>query len=213
MNPTLQAHADRPLWQRITLGFVVGAGAALALLSIAGDLRHAFRDPGFMLAVIAGLCYCLIGAIVGAGLLSPKAGARFLNVADAEEIGDERAKMWPSALSCILLGLFFLALAFAPRLPVGRSAILAGLAICVAVVAALTVSVTHHSDELGKRIGTEASALTLHLAIVLFGGWATLAHLGFVAWITPLAFLAGLALLMLAAIFWLSASKGLMSPR
>ena len=213
MNQTTQAHAQRPLWQRVIFGVLVGAGVTLMLLSIAGDLSRAFRSPGFTLAVIAGLCYCLMGAIVGVGLLAPNAGARFLNVANSEEINDERAKLWPSALSCMVVGLFFLALAFAPSLPLGRSGVLAGLAICVAVVAALTLSARHHFDELTKRINTEASALTLHLAILLFGGWAVLAHLGFVAWITPLAFLAGLALLMLVAIFWASASKGLLSPR
>lgn len=214
MNQTAQAHADRPLWQRITFGVVVGAGSALMLFSVAGDISRAFRDPGFMLAVIAGLCYCLMGTIVGAGLLAPKAGARFLNVDNAEEIKDERAKLWPSAVSCILVGLFFLALAFArTSLPVGHTALPATLAVCAVTVTALTIATRHRWDELTRRMSIEASALTLHLAFVLFGGWAVVAHLGFVGWMSPLAFLAGLALLMLVAIFWVGARKGLMTPR
>jgi predicted membrane-bound spermidine synthase len=187
-------------------------GISFMLFSIAGDLSR-IRNPGVVLALVAGIVYCFMGAIVGAGLLVPIAGARFLNVADSEEIEDERAKLWPSALSAIVVGLFFLVLAFAPSLPVSRFGVLAGLTICVAAVAALTLSANRHFDELSKRINAEASALTLHLAILLFGGWAVLAHLGFVAWITPLTFLAGLALLMLVAIFWVSASKGLISRR
>lgn len=213
MNESIQVHAQRSLWQRIAFRVLVGASTTLMLLSVAGDLSRAFREPGFMFALVAGLCYCLMGAIVSAGLLAPKAGARFLNVGNAEEIEDERAKLWPSALSCIFVGLFFLGLAFAPTLAIDGSALLLGLALCVAMVAAITIWGRRDSDELTKCISTEASALTLGLAILVFGGWATLAHLGFVAWVAPLAFISGLALLMLVSVFWVAASKGVMSAR
>lgn len=212
MTHNSETSANRKLWQKLLVGALVGGGVTGMLLSIVGD-RAAIREPGVMLAIMAGLCYCLMGAIVGIGLLVPRAGARFLNVADADEIADERAKLAPSALSCILVGLFFLGLALAPALPIGRDALALVLGLCVATVAAITIPATRHSDELTKRISTEASALTLHLALVLFGGWAALAHLGMVTWISPLAFLAGLALLMLLAIFWVGSRRGLLSAR
>lgn len=204
--------ANRKHWQRLLVGALVGGGVTGLLLSIVGDLE-AIREPGVMLAIMAGLCYCLMGAIVGIGVLVPRAGARFLNVADAEEIADERDKLAPSALSCILVGLFFLGLALAPALPIGRHALALVLGLCAAAVAAITIPATRHFDELTNRISTEASALTLHFAFVLFGGWAALAHLGMVTWITPLAFLAGLALLMLLSIFCVSGRRGLLSAR
>ena len=194
-------------------GFLVGALTIYLVSDIAGDLTRV-REPSIMLAVIAGLSYGLIGAVVGAGLIAPRAGARFLNVPDEQEIADESAKLWPSALSSVLIGVFFLGLALAPSFGSShRGALAGGLGLCAAGTAACTIWARRHSDELTKRLSAEASALTLNMTILLLGGWATLAHLGFGTWASPLTFLAAVALLMLVAIFWVAAKRGLLSQR
>jgi len=53
----------------------------------------------------------------------------------------------------------------------------------------------------------------MNLSFLLFGGWAALAHLGYAQWITPLGLLSGLALVQLAAIFWVVGERGMLMPR
>jgi hypothetical protein len=68
-------------------------------------------------------------------------------------------------------------------------------------------------DEFNQRLGIEASAQAMHVSLLLFGGWAALAHVGYVQWITPLGLLAGFALLELGSIFWVVGKRGLLVPR
>jgi hypothetical protein len=166
-----------------------------------------------MLAVAAGLIYGLMGLFVGVGVLLPRSGATFLNVADADEIREERRKLGPGAVACILIGLFFLTLVWASDRPSMRLGALLIIAACIIGVAVTSFASRARYDELMRQVSTEASAFTLRLSMVLLGGWATLSHLGYVRWMSPLAFVAGLALLSLVAIFWISAKKGLMTPR
>ena len=65
-------------------------------------------------------------------------------------------------------------------------------------------------DELTRQISLEASAGAFYTTLLLIGGWAALAHLGYVAWLSPLAFVSALALLLIIAIFIVSARKGLL---
>jgi hypothetical protein len=59
----------------------------------------------------------------------------------------------------------------------------------------------------------EGSASAMNLSFLLFGGWAALAHFGYVQWITPLGLLSGLALVQLAAIFRVVGKRGMLIPR
>jgi hypothetical protein len=200
---------------RMLSGMLVGAGGAALFLTLAGKSRLDLGDPATMLAVVAGLCYGLMGLAVAFGALMPKAGARFLNVEDADEIREQRRSLAPSAAACMLIGLFLLVLALAPTLTASLGgAGVAAIAIgALALAATITLATSARADELIRRISVESSALALHIALLGLGGWAALAHLGLVAWMEPLALVAGLALLQLFAIFFVSARKGLMRPR
>ena len=200
---------------RLISGAVFGGAATMAFLALSGELGVDFSDPATMLAVMAGLSYGLIGLLVAVGAAAPRSGARFLNVEDADEIREERRNLGPAAAACILAGLFLLILALAPGIAAsaGRQT-LALLAMgCLAAMVAISLATRGRADELARQISIEASAFTLHVAFVVLGVWATFAHLGYVGWTSPLGLIAGLALLELAAIFWFSAKKGLMTPR
>lgn len=204
--------ANVKLLKQALIGGVVGAGSTILLLSLTGDTIR-LSDFGTMLAVIAGVVYTLLGIVVGLGVLAPRSGARFLNVADADEIREDKRKLGPSAVASVLIGIFFIALVFAPAASTSRLMILFILAICAGGVVVATLASRGQYDELTRQVSTESSALTLHLSMVALGGWAILSHLGYVSWMSPLAFIAGLALLSLAAICWIAAKKGLMAPR
>jgi hypothetical protein len=201
-------------WKKLLGGMVFGAVAAGLFLGLAGK-RIDFDDPATALAVVAGLSYGLIGLAVGLGALAPRAGAHILNVEDAEELREQRRNLGPSAAVCMLIGLFLLLLALGPVLAgaIGKAllALIAGGTLAAVVL--ISFATRGRSDELMRQISVEASAATLHIAIIVLAGWAMLVQFGYAGWMSPLALVAGLALLELIAIFVTSASKGLMHPR
>ena len=208
-------------WKKLSAQMLAGAAIGAAFVSgliwLFKDRGLDLDDPGQAIALGTGAIYALIGLMVGLGALAPRTGARLLNVEDAEELTDQRTVLGYSAVSCVLIGLFFLVLAAVPAGGEGGwvspnvAAIIGGASLLALI--ALTLLTNRRVDELTRQVSMEAQALALSVAMVLFGGWAGLAHLDYVEWISPLAFVAGLALLQLLAIFWIGAKRGLMTPR
>jgi cytochrome bd-type quinol oxidase subunit 2 len=199
---------------RMAAGMVVGAVMAGLFMTLVGP-RLDLADPGTALAVVAGLSYGLMGLGVALGVAAPKAGARFLNVEDEEEIVEQRRSLAPSAIACMLIGLFLLLLAVGPTFvaSAARPWLALGAGGALAALVLITLATRGRSDELTRQISVEASAMTLHIALVVLAGWAAMVQLGYGGWMSPLTLVAGLALLELAAIFAISARKGLMRPR
>lgn len=215
MNAKAQKHPVRTNLLRMLGGAVAGGAVTGLVLALLGDHIIDSADAGTLLALVAGLTYAVTGLMVAIGAAMPRTGALYLNVEDADELREERPKIGWSAAACILIGLFLLALLLS-----GAEGGLISPAVALAVAgtagagAAIISLVSHKKlDELTRQINLEASALTLELALILLGGWAALAHLGFVGWVTPLALISILALLLLVAIFIVATRKGLMTPR
>jgi len=209
---TNAAGANRQFFTKMLGGAVFGGGCTALFLYLVGDQRLDFTDAASMVTVVAGLSYLLIGVLVGLGVLAPATGARFLNVQDADEIVEERPKLVPSAIACVLIGIFLLSLQFAPSLGGGNAALVVAGA-CLAGVVAITLMASARGDEMVRQIGVEASSFTLHAGLVIMAVWAALAHLGYAPWVDPLGLISGAALLHLFAIFAISGQKGLMRPR
>lgn len=200
----------------MALGTVVGFGSVMLFMTL-GKSHLPMSNPAAMLTFTAGLIILLMGAFVGFGAASPRAGAHFLNVEDAEELKEQRVVLAYASASCVLAGLFLFILAFSAS---GAEQVLlpanvaAGLA-CLSLVLAFWTGVKSNagSDELMRQVGREASALALHVSVLLFGGWAALAHFGFAPLIAPLVLISGFFLIELVAIFWISGRKGMLKPR
>ena len=199
----------RVMLLRMAAGAIVGAAGTGLFLVFVGEPNLDLDDPGVMLAIVSGLSYVLIGLIVGLGLASPRAGAKFLNVEDADEIREERPKLWISALCCILIGAFLLVLAMAGALIDGQTALILAAA-CFAASLLIGGLSAKRYDELTRQLSLEASAWTFYAILLLAGGWAALAHLGYVGWISPLAFVAAIPLLLLVTIFVIAGKRGLL---
>lgn len=162
-------------------------------------------------ALLVALIYMLMGVFAGIGTVSPRLGAQFLNVEDAEELAEERAMLVPSAISCILLSLALVALALA-----GVRAMLsptAALAIVgVAIIAATWPSLRsmHSADELMRDVMREGASASFYLGFAVIGGWAMLAHLGFVAAPAMLDVISLIYALTLIGCFWVIGRRGMM---
>ena len=211
----------RQNWKRLTgqmlAGAVTGAAVTAGVLYLLDGRGLDPLDAGQMLAIIAGIVYGLVGIIVGIGALYPDKAWKLLNVQDAQELRDERRRLGPSAIALVLIGTFFLSLASArgsgtDGLIGNQAAIVIALASLLGIVA-LSLWANDRNDEFTRLISIEASAMTLQVALVLLGGWAALAHLGFVDWIGPLALIAAFAMLQLVIIFAICGKRGLLVPR
>ena len=216
MNQVMDGVKTRKLIVQLVSGAIVGALFTFFFLETADKVVD-FQDPARLSAVAAGIIYILMGGIVAVGAIMPGAGAKFLNVEDAAEIVEERGKLWPSAIVCMLVGIMLLALALTPGggLPGAVSPGVAGYIAAASFAALIVVSLWMRGkiDEFSRSLGTESAAMALYLSTLLFGGWGALAHLGYVEWIAPLGVLAGFALLQLLAMFWVIGRRGLLMPR
>ena len=216
MNQVVAGSKTRKLLLQTFSGAIVGAGVTFLFLQYA-EASANIHDPGRLTAIAAGIIYILMGGFVGLGTLVPGAGAKFLNVQDAEEIVEERSKFGPGAIVCILVGVLLLALALTPdgEFPGALSVQAAGWVAAASFVALCVLGVWMRKgiDEFNRALSMEASALAMHISVFLFGGWAALAHLGHVEWIAPLGLLGGFALIELVAIFFIVGKRGMLTPR
>lgn len=216
MTRVMERKTAKKLIVQTLSGAAFGAAGTFLFLQYGGKVAD-FEDPSRLAAAATGIIYVLMGLFVGIGALAPGAGAKFLNVEDADEILAERKSIGPGAIGALLIGLLLMALALTPGggLPGALSPdiALAIAAACLAGVLAVGWWVRGTVDEFNRQMGVESSAIAMNASLLLFGGWAALAHVGYVQWITPLGLLAGFALLELAAIFWVVGKRGMLTPR
>jgi hypothetical protein len=211
MNAAVQKNPMRTLILRMLGGAVAGGVAITAFLAVVGDRLADLDDKATVVAIAAGATYIVIGLSVALGLVAPKAGATYLNVEDAEELREQGGMLALSAVACILTGAFLLILALAEAITPGLALPLA--AACIIGIAVSGWMVARRQDELTKQIGLESSTLTLQVVMILVGGWAALAVLGYADWLGPLAFIATVLLVQLFAIFVVITKRGMMMPR
>lgn len=213
-----RADADGKAKSRKTLvqglgGAVAGAGGMLLMLHFVDDPA---RDPigtDHILALGTALVYTLMALFVGFGALLPAVGARMLNVEDEAELRHERRDLLVGALVLLFVAGLLGALGLhgdAGAGILGRDA--ATIVAAAALIGLVGVSFYKaDEDELNRLVAKEAGALTGLALVVLFGGWAALAHLGHVQMFSALAFVAGAFALFLAAIFVVVGRRGMMA--
>jgi len=170
---------------------LAGAGALGAM----GASAWAAAATGAILIVVASL-----GILA---LASAHTGADLIDDAVAADEMRERGRLilyslvWMAAcgLLLIVLGLS------GPGGVLSPTAALAGALVLIAVLAVLGIATWRLSDELGRTLSHETGNLAFYLILVLGGGWAMLAHLGFVAGPAPLDWLTLFTVLLFAASF------------
>lgn len=204
----------RKLLISIAIGAVAGFIVSFALMrtiqtGLLGDLG-ASRS----IAALLGAMYVLCGVFVGLGVLSPKLGARFLNVEDADELREQSRMLRNSTFGIIAFGLSMLLLAFAaPAGPLPPGLIGGSIAVLMSVATLTSLHTLKFMDELNASVSRETSVASFYLMFFVGGGWSVLAHLGFVPALAPLDWLTMFAAAMLFAAFWVSAKRGLLVPR
>jgi hypothetical protein len=211
--------SQTPTWVRkllvpVLIGGVVGFAASTTALQFIDSSAIGVLGKSSTIAALVGVFYIVIGLGVGLGTASPKVGARFLNVEDADELREQRKLLSYSGAAMVLWGVALVGLALAaPDGPVPQSAALALGAGGLVFGALLSFPVYRLSDELMRAVNLEAGAISYWLVVLVAGGWAMLAHLGYVTLFAPLDLLTLFYVLVLVASIIAVGRRGMLAPR
>lgn len=221
MNQSSAAAAPRSALRKFVLQVLVGAvsGAAASFLALRFLDSSGFDldNPSRASALGVGLVFLVMGAFVLIGVALPGAGSRLLNVEDAEELREQRGALWASAVVMMAMGGLMGALALAGGDDwagmISRQAAVVVLAVVLVAATILSVTVSKGHDELMRSVAREGAAWGFYASLAIFVVWGGLAHLGYVAWITPLGMVSALMAIMLLAVFIVCGVRGLLMPR
>lgn len=209
------ANQEKSLARRLAVPVVVGAvsgfAATLLFLNLVDGEGARGLGPSREIAGVVGVLYLLTAIGVGVGLASPRVGARFLNVEDADELREQRRMLGYScgAMAALSGALFVLVLA-EPLGPVAGE-VAAVVAIALLLLAnGLGLLQARHTDELQRAMSRDSVASAFYLLFVVGGGWALLAHCGLVDAPAPLDWLTMFAVFLLVGCFWQVGRRGLL---
>lgn len=201
---------------KMLVGAAIGGSVSAAAIALAGTgLLDAMGPSRVALAGVA-LVYLLMGGLVAFGLVAPQAGAKLLNVGDADELRDERAGMARSVAVMWATGvlLLLLALARGPGFVAGPvSAEVAMGALLLSTAAGVFASWRWRNafDELNWQLGLEGCLWAFCLSWVVLSLWAAADFLGFGAALTPIDVVTTLAAMMLLGSFAAIGKRGMMT--
>ena len=180
---TAPANARANKWRKLgfssLLGGLAGFAGAAAILGSAESGWLGTLTASQEIALLVALMYLLMGLAVGFGVVSPRMGATFLNVEDADELREERDVLVPSAIGCVALALGVAALALSGSsslVPPVLALALFGLSLALSVW--LSLRSVRRADELMRDVMRDGAAVSFYLAFAGIAGWAVLAHLG-----------------------------------
>jgi uncharacterized membrane protein len=195
----------RPINFRNLRNFLVSDSVAVSLLLLAAWAFRAFgaaRAMGASEAVAAFIGLILIVCAIAGTLVTASARSGADIVEDevaADEMRERSALYFYSFIWIGVFGLLMIGLSLAgPGGVLPPTVALAGALVAIAVLAMLWIAAWRLSDELGRTLSYETGNMAFCLILTIGGGWAILAHLGFVTTPAPLDWLTLFTVLMLA---------------
>lgn len=198
----------------VGIGAVCGFMAGFGVTWFSDDIGETGLSTSAEIAVLIGALYLMVAVFVALGTLRPSAGAKLLNVEDADEIKEQRTLLLLSSYGMGLWGAALIVLALS-----GQAALIApipGLAIsAVLYVAGLYFAFRSyaHSDELMMAVNREAAVWSYGLTFTLLGGWSALAHAGLLPSPESLDVLSGFYGMVLVATFIAAGKRGMLNPK
>lgn len=212
-------HRDTPqksLLRRLALplaaGGISGFLASLAFLNLTDFATDGGLGASREIAGLVGIIYILTGLVVALGAARPAVGAKLLNVEDADELREGKRMLTLNSVAMVLLGAALVLLALAgPAGPLAPGLSLGGAVLAIAVATWLSVVAQRLIDEMQRDLTRDATATAFYLLLAVGGGWAMLAHTGYVAGPVPLDWLTMAAVFVLCATFWQAGRRGLMN--
>ncbi len=211
-------YRKRRFGARTLRNFVIHNGVAVGafLLAVQGFgalVRTGAMTPSIWTAAVTGATIIVVATLgsLAVGIAHGRADL-IDDEAAAEEMLERSRLLLYSFAWMIAWGLMLIVLALGgPADLLSPTAALAGALALIAVAAALGVAVWRIMDELDRTLSHESGNMACYLILAVGGGWAMLAHLGFVAAAAPLDWLTLLTVLMFAASFIVLGRRKLLS--
>ncbi|HEV7341091.1 MAG TPA: hypothetical protein VGN68_05600 [Sphingopyxis sp.] len=208
----------RKMAMQAVVGAIAGAGGMFAILAVIDRQGGLDWTPSPIILLGVGFVYALMGLFVGLGTLAPKlVGQRLLNVADAEEIVEERSNMGASAICCVILGAALMLLAQAVAVDsaalVSPAAAYWILLVVLGGFTAVSLWLWKSFDELWRQLTIEITATTGNLMMLVTIVWGGAAAADLIAGPEPLDLVSLSFGLLLLACFVVTARRGMMAPR
>jgi hypothetical protein len=210
------SHRKVPFTRRNFIAFLVlSALAIMIFLSFRWLLVDHLSLQAIGVSAWVSLIFGLVlVAIAIMGLLTTAAAHARLGLVQPEhaELLLEQGRVLPYSLVVIAaMGLMLVLLSLAgPAGPLSPGVALAGVAVLLGIQAGLTLVIWPRIDELSQTLSRETGNAAYYLIVIVGGGWAILAHLGFAPAPTPLDWLTMLTVIMLAASLIAVGRRGLL---
>jgi len=198
--------------RRVSLGtfrnFLIQNAAAIVifLFIIWGFSRLArmstISSSGWI-AAVTGATLIVLAVLGSLATASTRTNLDLIGDEVAAEEMRERARLffcsftWIAACGLLLIGLSL----SGPGGLLSSTIALVGALILIVVLTLLGIAAWRMSDELGRTLSHETGNMAFYLILIFGGGWAILAHLGFVAAPAPLGWLTLFTVQMFAASF------------
>lgn len=198
----------RPLTIRTFRNFVIQQGFAIGAFLLVVWCFRSLANTGAMTGSVwaAAVTGATIICIACLGSLATASANTRANIIDDEAALDEMRErgrlLFYSFAWMIGWGALLILLALAGTTDLlSPMAALGGALALLAVTSGLTVAIWRLMDELDHTLSYETGNMSFYLVLILGGGWAMLAHLGFVAAPAPLDWVTMLTVLMFVASF------------
>lgn len=199
----------------VILSAVAGA---VAILAISGSRPLAsagtFGTMGVSQWAAAGVGVALLffAALLSVSVATARRGWTLLDVEQLETLRERSRLLFLSAIMMAAMGLMLILLSLAgPGSVLPPAGALTGLLVLTAVTTALTIAAWRVMDELDRTLSYETGNMAFYLMMLLGGGWATLAHLGFVAAAAPLDWLTMFTVISFVASFIVAGRRNLLT--
>jgi hypothetical protein len=201
-----------------TVGAIAGAGGMSVGLTLAEGQGGVDWAPSSIILFGVGFIFALMGLFVGLGTAAPNlVGRRLLNVADAEEIVEERSSMGASSACCLVLGAALMLLAYSVAAGAAASVSPAAaywiLLVVLGGFTAVSLWMWQSFDELWRQLTVEISAITGNVLMLVAIVWGGAAAAGLTAGPQPLDLVSLAFGSMLLACFVAAGRRGMMAPR
>jgi hypothetical protein len=187
------------------------AAFLLARAWLVDTVSLAAIGPSAAVALILGLALLAFG-ILGLGLAAAAHARLGLQPPEQVETIVEQGRVLP--YSCVVIaamGLMLVLLGLAgPGGLLSTGVALAGVLVLLAIQTGLSFAIWPRLDELSQALSRETGNAAYYLIVVLGGGWAILAHLGFVSAPAPLDWLTMLTVIMFAASVIAAGRRGML---
>lgn len=198
----------------VGLGAITGFGVAFGVTWFGDGIGETGLSASAEIAVLVGAFYLMIALFVGGGTLMPGAGAKLLNVEDADELREQRSMLLLSSYSMGLWGAALVVIALSGTsglIPSTPALGVAGLLYAFGLYFA--VRSYAFSDELMVAVNREAAVWSYGLIFVFLGGWSALAHAGYLESPQPLDVLSSFYGMVLIATFIAAGRRGMLKVR